>query len=68
MFGKVLNTPLRWCILCNLKGVFLIKSLTFQLSILLLFYLCIGNFLRKLAKIATTKIYYIKFHVKTIFR
>ena len=37
----VLNTPLRWCIGCNLDGVFLIKFLT--LNILLL-YLCIGNF------------------------
>ena len=40
MFGGVFNRPLRWCIWCNLDGVFLIKFSTFSI---LLFYLHIGN-------------------------
>ena len=41
MCDGILNTPLRWCISCNLDGAFLIKFLTFSN---LLFYLYIGNF------------------------
>ena len=40
MFDEVFNMPLRWCIRCNLDGVFLIKFSTFSF---LLFYLYIGN-------------------------
>ena len=41
MFGGFFNRPLRWCIWCNLDGVFLIKFSTFSI---LLFYLYKGNF------------------------
>ena len=41
VFDRVLNTPLRWCMWCNLEGIFLIKFLSFNI---ILFYLCIGNF------------------------
>ena len=41
MVDGVFNTPLRWCIRCNLDGVFLIKFSRFSI---LLFYLYIGNF------------------------
>ena len=41
MFDRVFNRPLRWCIWCNLDGVFLIKFSTFSI---LFFYLYIGNF------------------------
>ena len=40
------NRPLRWCIWCNLDGVFLIYFSTFRV---LLFYLYIENFLTFLA-------------------
>ena len=40
MFDEVFNTPLRWCIRCNLDGVF---SMIFSTFRILLFYLYVGN-------------------------